>query len=183
MVKRNYMNHHKDSVKCLDRQRVLNIMTHQESLIQDTSEFIQVPDPIIETNLLKCSECDLDVLSTNMSKHLTSTICKTRRSHKMIKCDKCDLSMKAFYKNRHINSVCCSRRINANIQRELLIVLKKTLDTNEIIKEYPNMVVASNETGISHTQISDCVNNKRPSAGGFKWIKKTELRNTINGTC
>ncbi len=40
------------------------------------------------------------------------------------------------------------------------------------IKEYPSIIEASRETGISRTGIGRCLKGERKTAGGYKWITK-----------
>lgn len=53
-------------------------------------------------------------------------------------------------------------------------VLQLTLD-GELVKEWPSMAEAERQTGISHTNISNCCNGKRKQTNGFKWVKKLPL--------
>lgn len=52
-------------------------------------------------------------------------------------------------------------------------ILQYTKD-NILIKEYPSVTDASQETGISNTSIGNCLTGRSKSAGGFKWIYKND---------
>lgn len=45
---------------------------------------------------------------------------------------------------------------------------------NVFIKEYPNAMIASKETGIYYTSIRKCVSGRQDTAGGYIWKGKYE---------
>ncbi len=40
------------------------------------------------------------------------------------------------------------------------------------IAEYESLMDAERQTGIRNSSISECINGRKPTAGGFLWIKK-----------
>jgi len=52
------------------------------------------------------------------------------------------------------------------------VVLKKHVITGEILSEYGSIRLATKDTGVSGPCISNCINGKRITAGGFKWEAK-----------
>lgn len=53
---------------------------------------------------------------------------------------------------------------------EIYIPVKQFDMNGNIIKEYVSMTAAANAVKVSKTNISAACKNKRPSAGGFKWV-------------
>lgn len=51
-----------------------------------------------------------------------------------------------------------------------------------LIKEYQSLREAERETKINHSNISDCINNKRKSAGGFIWLVSNQGYGYQRGT-
>ena len=48
--------------------------------------------------------------------------------------------------------------------------VKQYTKNGELIKEYQSLQEAERETKVNHCNISDCLNGKRKSAGGFIWL-------------
>lgn len=65
---------------------------------------------------------------------------------------------------------CIERQIKNNPKRYEVIQLSLNGD---VIKEYFSCNQAERETGVNHQAISECVNGKRKTAGGYIWIKKS----------
>ncbi len=41
--------------------------------------------------------------------------------------------------------------------------------SDRLIKQFPSMKIAEDETGVNHSHISQCCKNQRQSAGGYHW--------------
>lgn len=57
------------------------------------------------------------------------------------------------------------------VTRKSVIMIDK--NTNIHLKEFISLAEAERQTKISYKGISDCLNGRKKSAGGFKWIRKT----------
>lgn len=53
-----------------------------------------------------------------------------------------------------------------------IIVLQLNKETEEVIKEYKNVLVSSEETGINKSSIYKCCQGKSKTSGGYKWRYK-----------
>ena len=71
-------------------------------------------------------------------------------------------------------------RINKRMSEKISgYILAENIETNEIIAYY-SLVQASKETDINKGSISSAINNKIPSAGGYRWYRVNEVEQ-VNG--
>ena len=72
-------------------------------------------------------------------------------------------------------------RINKRMHDKLSgYILSENMETSEIVAYY-TLVQASKETEINKGSISSAINNKIPSAGGYRWYRVNEVE-LVNGT-
>lgn len=133
-----------------------------------------------EVNWLKCHEMGCKSLVKIASDLWKNGIKSTAEIGKILKLSRNTI---AIYLNNGANLNLCNYsikesrkasgvKIRARISKP---IIQLTLN-DEFIKEFSSMHEAEKQTGIKHSGISMCCNNKLKTAGGYKWMFKTDYK-------
>ena len=67
-------------------------------------------------------------------------------------------------------------------QNKIKPIIQLSLD-NKFIKEWKSAVSVEQELGINRKSISQCINNKSKTAGGYKWVTKERFEESEYKVC
>ena len=97
---------------------------------------------------------------------------KTGLSHGTIcSCCRGERKQTGGYQWRYENSNLPLKCFQEIIKTETKKIIQQLDENNNIIGEYPTLSAAGKSNKISISNISECCNGKRKTAGGFKWVK------------
>ena len=98
---------------------------------------------------------------------------KTKLSHGTIcACCRGERNHTGGYQWRYSNSLLPLKKFQKIVQTKTKKIIQQIDMNNNIINEYSTLSAAGKSNQITISNISECCNGKRKTAGGFKWVKK-----------